>query len=125
MKRVEHQLGKYRLKQLLGKGAFADVYFGEHLYLNTPVAVKVLHSRLNSSMLYASKMIMRPERETKEYRDPCPGQKDSRYAEGSLREPGLTPENAAPDPRAAAHTCCGDEYASRPVARPAKAIQCG
>ena len=51
MKRVEQQLGNYRLKQLLGKGAFADVYFGEHLYLNTPVAVKVLHSRLNSSTL--------------------------------------------------------------------------
>ena len=51
MKRVEQQLGKYRLKQLLGKGAFADVYFGEHEYLNTPVAVKVLHSRLNSSAL--------------------------------------------------------------------------
>src|ERR1700693_6244346 len=51
MKRVEQQLGKYRLKQLLGKGAFADVYFGEHLYLNTPVAVKVLHSRLGSPTL--------------------------------------------------------------------------
>ena len=51
MKRVEQQLGNCRLKQLLGKGAFADVYFGEHLYLNTPVAVKVLHSRLNSSTL--------------------------------------------------------------------------
>lgn len=51
MKRVEQQLGKYRLKQLLGKGAFADVYFGEHQYLNTPVAVKVLHTRLNSSTL--------------------------------------------------------------------------
>jgi eukaryotic-like serine/threonine-protein kinase len=49
MKRVEHQLGKYRLKQLLGKGAFADVYLGEHEYLNTTVAVKVLHSRLNWS----------------------------------------------------------------------------
>src|SRR5437667_10212476 len=51
MERVEQQLGNYRLKLLLGKGAFADVYFGEHLYLNTPVAIKVLHSRLNSSML--------------------------------------------------------------------------
>jgi predicted ATPase/serine/threonine protein kinase/DNA-binding NarL/FixJ family response regulator len=51
MKRVEQQLGNYRLKQLLGKGAFADVYFGEHVYLNTPVAIKVLHSRLNSSTL--------------------------------------------------------------------------
>ncbi|TME03099.1 MAG: hypothetical protein E6I80_19635 [Chloroflexi bacterium] len=51
MERVEQQLGNYRLKQLLGKGAFADVYFGEHLYLNTPAAVKVLHSRLDSPTL--------------------------------------------------------------------------
>jgi predicted ATPase/DNA-binding CsgD family transcriptional regulator/tRNA A-37 threonylcarbamoyl transferase component Bud32 len=51
MERVEQQLGNYRLKQVLGKGAFADVYLGEHLYLNTPVAVKVLHSRLDSHTL--------------------------------------------------------------------------
>jgi serine/threonine protein kinase len=34
MDRVEQQLGNYRLKQVLGKGAFADVYLGEHLYLS-------------------------------------------------------------------------------------------
>ena len=51
MERVEQQLGNYRLKQLLGRGAFADVYLGEHLYLNTPVAVKVLHSGLDSTRL--------------------------------------------------------------------------
>jgi predicted ATPase/DNA-binding CsgD family transcriptional regulator/tRNA A-37 threonylcarbamoyl transferase component Bud32 len=51
MERVEQQLGNYRLKQLLGKGAFADVYLGEHLYLNTPVAIKVLHSRLDAHLL--------------------------------------------------------------------------
>ena len=51
MERVDQQLGNYRLKQLLGKGAFAEVYLGEHLYLNTPVAVKVLRSRLDSPTL--------------------------------------------------------------------------
>src|SRR5213592_3014004 len=51
MERVERQLGNYRLKQLLGKGAFADVYLGEHLYLSTPVAIKVLHSGLDSPRL--------------------------------------------------------------------------
>ena len=51
MERVEQQLGNYRLKHLLGRGAFADVYLGEHLYLNTPVAVKVLHSGLDSTRL--------------------------------------------------------------------------
>ena len=51
LERVEQQLGNYRLKQVLGRGAFADVYLGEHLYLNTPVAVKVLHSGLDSTRL--------------------------------------------------------------------------
>jgi len=51
MERVEQQLGNYRLKQVLGRGAFADVYLGEHLYLSTPVAVKVLHSGLGSTRL--------------------------------------------------------------------------
>jgi predicted ATPase/DNA-binding CsgD family transcriptional regulator len=51
IEQVEQHLGNYRLKQFLGKGAFADVYLGEHLYLNTPVAVKVLHSRLDSTTL--------------------------------------------------------------------------
>ena len=36
MEHVEQQLGNYRLIQLLGKGAFADVYLGEHLYVNVP-----------------------------------------------------------------------------------------
>ena len=51
IERVEQRLGNYRLIQLLGKGAFADVYLGEHLYLNTPVAIKVLRSRLDSPTL--------------------------------------------------------------------------
>ena len=51
MERVEQQLGNYRLKQLLGRGAFADVYLGEHLYLNTPVAVKVMNSLLDTPKL--------------------------------------------------------------------------
>ncbi|HEY6405912.1 MAG TPA: protein kinase, partial [Ktedonobacteraceae bacterium] len=51
MEHGEQRLGNYRLIQLLGKGAFADVYLGEHFYLNTPVAIKVLRSRLDSSTL--------------------------------------------------------------------------
>src|SRR6516162_2878139 len=48
---IEQRLGNYRLIQRLGRGAFADVYLGEHLYLNTPSAVKVLHSRLDQHTL--------------------------------------------------------------------------
>src|SRR5947208_6370191 len=51
IEQVEQQLGSYRLIQLLGKGAFADVYLGEHLYLNTPVAIKVLRAPLDESAL--------------------------------------------------------------------------
>src|SRR6266567_8593978 len=78
-----------------------------------------------SMILYASKMIMRPEREAEEHLDPRPGQTDSRYAEGPLWESGPAPENAASHRRAEAQKCCGDDYASRPVARHARAIQCG
>ena len=31
--RVGQQLGNYRFISLLGKGGFADVYLGEHVYL--------------------------------------------------------------------------------------------
>jgi predicted ATPase/DNA-binding CsgD family transcriptional regulator len=51
MEQVEQRLGNYRLIQLLGKGTFADVYLGEHPYLNTPVAIKVLRSRLDPPTL--------------------------------------------------------------------------
>jgi serine/threonine protein kinase len=40
------QLGNYRLIRLLGQGGFADVYLGEHIYLNTQAAIKVLQMRL-------------------------------------------------------------------------------
>jgi serine/threonine protein kinase len=44
--RVDQQLGNYRLIRLIGQGAFADVYLGEHIYLKTPAAIKVLQTRL-------------------------------------------------------------------------------
>src|SRR2546429_9597612 len=42
------KLGNYRLLRLLGKGGFADVYLGEHIYLKTAAAIKVLHTQLTS-----------------------------------------------------------------------------
>ena len=44
--RVGQQLGNYQLIQLLGEGGFAEVYLGEHLYLKTQAAIKVLQVRL-------------------------------------------------------------------------------
>ena len=38
------QLGNYHLVRLLGQGGFADVYLGEHVFLKTHAAIKVLHT---------------------------------------------------------------------------------
>lgn len=37
------QLGKYRILRPLAAGGYAVVYLGEHIHLETPVAIKVLH----------------------------------------------------------------------------------
>jgi serine/threonine protein kinase len=39
---VGKQFGNYRLMRLLGQGGFAAVYLGEHVYLGSKTAVKVL-----------------------------------------------------------------------------------
>ena len=49
--RAGQQLGHYRLIRQLGRGGFADVYLGEHLYLNTTVAIKVLQTHLPENEL--------------------------------------------------------------------------
>lgn len=43
---INRRLGNYRLVQRLGRGGFAEVYLGEHIHLNTRVAVKVLLTQL-------------------------------------------------------------------------------
>lgn len=44
--RVGQQLGNYMLLRLLGRGGFAEVFLGEHRYLRTLAAVKILHTQL-------------------------------------------------------------------------------
>ena len=44
--RIGQQLANYRLIRPLGQGGFADVYLGEHVYLSTQAAIKVLQVRL-------------------------------------------------------------------------------
>jgi serine/threonine protein kinase len=44
--RTGQQLGNYRLLRLLGKGGFAEVYLGEHIYLKTPAAIKLLQTKV-------------------------------------------------------------------------------
>ncbi|GLV59103.1 hypothetical protein KDH_59310 [Dictyobacter sp. S3.2.2.5] len=45
--RSGQQIGHYRLTRLLGHGGFADVYLGEHIYLGTCAAIKILDTRLS------------------------------------------------------------------------------
>src|SRR5690349_16509305 len=43
---VGRQVGNYCLLRLLGRGGFADVYLGEHIYLKTQAAIKILRVRI-------------------------------------------------------------------------------
>jgi serine/threonine protein kinase/outer membrane protein assembly factor BamB len=40
------QIGNYRLLRLLGEGGFASVYLGEHLYLGSQAAIKLMHTHV-------------------------------------------------------------------------------
>src|SRR5437870_11503355 len=44
--RSGQQIGNYRLLRRLGVGAFAEVYLGEHRYLKSQAAIKLLHTQL-------------------------------------------------------------------------------
>ncbi len=50
-KLIGQQLGNYHLLSLLGQGSFADVYLGEHCYLKTQAAIKVLRMHMTSNTL--------------------------------------------------------------------------
>lgn len=43
---VGQQRGNYRVLHQIGRGGLANVYLGEHRYLKTPVAIKLLHSKV-------------------------------------------------------------------------------
>ena len=51
--RVGQQLGNYCLIRVLGEGGFAEVYLGEHVYLQSQAAIKVMHARLGKDDLEA------------------------------------------------------------------------
>jgi serine/threonine protein kinase len=44
--RSGQQLGSYRLLRRLGSGAFAEVYLGEHRFLKSQAAIKILHTQI-------------------------------------------------------------------------------
>jgi eukaryotic-like serine/threonine-protein kinase len=43
---IGQRLGNYQLTRLLGEGGFAQVYLGEHIYLSTQAAIKVLSTQV-------------------------------------------------------------------------------
>src|SRR5690348_9565634 len=44
--RLGQLLGEYRLIRFLGKGSYAEVFLGEHRYIGTKDAIKVLYTQL-------------------------------------------------------------------------------
>src|SRR5213075_3297712 len=40
---INLHIGNYRLVRALKRGGFATVYLGEHVHLNTPAAIKIIH----------------------------------------------------------------------------------
>jgi tetratricopeptide (TPR) repeat protein/tRNA A-37 threonylcarbamoyl transferase component Bud32 len=47
--RIGQQFGNYQLVRLLGQGAFAQVYLGEHIHLGTQAAIKLLHAQTENN----------------------------------------------------------------------------
>jgi eukaryotic-like serine/threonine-protein kinase len=45
--REGRQVGNYHLTSLLGHGGFAEVYLGEHIYLRSKAAIKLLNTQLS------------------------------------------------------------------------------
>lgn len=58
--RVGQQFGHYQLTRLLGKGGFAEVYLGSHIYLGNEAAIKVILNELSD----ADKELFRAEGRT-------------------------------------------------------------
>jgi serine/threonine protein kinase len=58
---IGHIIGKVRIEKFLARGGMAEVYLGTHLNLDRPVAVKVLHSHIESD----ADLLARFQREAK------------------------------------------------------------
>ena len=41
---IGQRISNYQIQGILGRGGFADVYIGRHIYLGSYAAIKLLHS---------------------------------------------------------------------------------
>src|ERR1700738_1409427 len=46
---IGQQIGSYKIVSLLGSGGFADVYLGEHIYLKSLAAIKIVSMQFGES----------------------------------------------------------------------------
>src|SRR6266852_5632662 len=49
--RIGQRVGNYHLPHLLGEGGFADVYLGDHIFLKTQAAIKLIRLHLASDRM--------------------------------------------------------------------------
>ncbi|HEY0755932.1 MAG TPA: protein kinase [Ktedonobacteraceae bacterium] len=48
MERIGKKLGNYEIQRLLGRGGFAEVYLGQHVFLRRPAAIKVMQAQFDA-----------------------------------------------------------------------------
>jgi serine/threonine protein kinase len=54
---IGRQLANFRIERVLGRGGMAQVYFGQDVKLNRPVAIKVIDARFRGNPAYAKRFV--------------------------------------------------------------------
>jgi len=54
---IGRQLANFRIERVLGRGGMAQVYYGQDVKLNRPVAIKVIDARFRSNPAYATRFV--------------------------------------------------------------------
>ncbi|GCE23259.1 serine/threonine protein kinase [Dictyobacter kobayashii] len=47
---IGQQIGNYKIHQMIGRGGYAEVHLGEHLFLRKQAAIKLLHAQLADTL---------------------------------------------------------------------------
>ena len=54
---IGHQLANFRVERVLGRGGMAQVYYGQDIKLQRPVAIKVIDARYRDKPAYARRFV--------------------------------------------------------------------